>query len=502
MQQATDKNILVISPCPTHPATAGNRKRILNVCQKFKDSGYRVHFLWFAIDQGGMIHPDHMQAMQNAWDLVHVVNVDSSLNLGKIDQTSLDVDRFWSDQIHHAIDWLKLQYRYDIMWVNYAFYSRAFEQLDHTDCIGILDTHDALSRRPVTPLPRPAFCVDKEGETQALNRADIVLAIQDDERAYFSASCSQPVMTLSHLEIGHSCAPTGENEHPVRIGLIGSTYPPSVQSAQDFLDALANQMESVAQPAFKLLVAGPQCAALVIPEELAPITQCLGVIDDLASFYCNIDLAANPVQSGTGLKIKTVEALAHGRPIIGTREAFAGLNSAEPYHGLQNPQHCARVITELVQSPSRLGALNAAGQQIFAAYQKRCEGEWQTLLSMASTVREQKSGTPFYSGSHIFCEFSQLYIYGAGSGMYALMRSIGTGEKKKITAFIDQSKAGQSHAGIPILHPDELMPPQNETAVIITVLSPEWENIFIKLQATGFKNIFPAHQFLVTNHLV
>jgi len=509
MLQPAKKTVLIVSPCPTHPTTAGNRRRVFEVCKKFQSSGFYVHFLWFGIDFGGMIHPNDMQQMRDEWDLVHVVNAETALNVGAIDQSSLDVDRFWSDQIHYAIDWLQRQFDYDVLWVNYVFYSKAFECLADTKSIGVLDTHDALSLRPTAPLPRPALCVERSGELEAFSRADVILSIQDEERAYFQNDCPKPVLALSHMVrpnmVRQECRGTNTLEsEPVRIGLIGSNYPASVKATQLFLASLGKHTR-IDEFNFKLCLAGPQCAALQIPIPLVPHTTVLGTVDDLASFYSQIDLLVNPVEEGTGLKIKTVEALSFDCPVIGTKEAFKGIQTPEVWHALSTAEQCSGAVMELLAKPAQLSPLHKACSKIFAVYMEKVEKEWGAVLSFVSTLRAKKRDVGRYTGAGDFQAFEKVYIYGAGSGMFALLSELSDDEKRKIEAFIDQAKAGQIHTGIPIVHLKNvsLNPSESrKTAVIITVLSPEWKSIYDDLSKAGFVSILPAHQYLLQNRLV
>ena len=62
---------------------------------------------------------------------------------------------------------------------------------------------------------------------------------------------------------------------------------------------------------------------------------------DPAVFYAAVDCVLNPMVPGTGLKIKTVEALAHGRPVLGTEWAFSGLP-------VEHPGHRAADVAEMV----------------------------------------------------------------------------------------------------------------------------------------------------------
>lgn len=50
----------------------------------------------------------------------------------------------------------------------------------------------------------------------------------------------------------------------------------------------------------------------------------IGEVDDLAPWYAHAQIVVAPILSGSGMKTKTAEALMHGKPIIGTSEAFVG----------------------------------------------------------------------------------------------------------------------------------------------------------------------------------
>lgn len=47
-------------------------------------------------------------------------------------------------------------------------------------------------------------------------------------------------------------------------------------------------------------------------------------VDDLSQYYRKADFLVMPIFSGSGIKVKTCEALMHGKNIIGTTEAFEG----------------------------------------------------------------------------------------------------------------------------------------------------------------------------------
>lgn len=57
----------------------------------------------------------------------------------------------------------------------------------------------------------------------------------------------------------------------------------------------------------------------------------LGTVDDLAKVYRKMDVVVEPILTGSGMKVKTAEALMHGKEIIGTYEALVGYDLLEKY---------------------------------------------------------------------------------------------------------------------------------------------------------------------------
>src|SRR5690606_23045427 len=77
----------------------------------------------------------------------------------------------------------------------------------------------------------------------------------------------------------------------------------------------------------------------------------LGPVADADELYAGVDLVLNPHEGGTGLKIKTVEALARGRPVIGTAEAFAGLAAEAPFHMAPDAAALAPLVLRAAGDP-------------------------------------------------------------------------------------------------------------------------------------------------------
>ena len=63
---------------------------------------------------------------------------------------------------------------------------------------------------------------------------------------------------------------------------------------------------------------------------LAPVAgvENIGPVASLDDFYDQVDLTVAPIRLGAGMKVKVVESLAHGRPVLATPEALTGLPPA------------------------------------------------------------------------------------------------------------------------------------------------------------------------------
>lgn len=94
----------------------------------------------------------------------------------------------------------------------------------------------------------------------------------------------------------------------------------------------------------------------------------LGNVDDLHDFYNGIRVVISPVRFGSGVKLKSVEALQSAVPLVGTTEGVAGLDPAfeGAVFATDDPSRFADYVVALLSdetawSQSRTTALQVAG---------------------------------------------------------------------------------------------------------------------------------------------
>ncbi|QEG22520.1 glycosyltransferase [Mariniblastus fucicola] len=226
-------------------------------------------------------------------------------------------------------------------YVTMSYLLDALTEDQRADIRCVVDTHDVLSSRQ-EQFEQFGFThwinISPEEESKELRRFDAALAIIDHERPTFQMMAPDAdVMTVGHsldtITSTHAPVSRPPNDALLSIGYFGS-------SNHSNGHALIKFVRKVWQPLrdqnadIQLVIAGSICDWLMFHEESRfsgeesmslwielstdPRVKLLGKIDSPIEFYNQIDVALNPVEFGTGLKIKTCEAFAYGVPSIVT----------------------------------------------------------------------------------------------------------------------------------------------------------------------------------------
>ena len=84
----------------------------------------------------------------------------------------------------------------------------------------------------------------------------------------------------------------------------------------------------------------------------------LGTVDDLAETYRNVDVVVEPILTGSGMKVKTAEALMHGKEIIGTEEALVGYEELKGQVCLNAGEFIKKILYYYENRPERFVPAN------------------------------------------------------------------------------------------------------------------------------------------------
>lgn len=350
------KRVLLVTPTQTHPPTQGNSARILAFGRELKRRGFAVEVLYFELDQW---NPQIHEAMRHEWDELHVLP--GRPHKEQSFAAFWGLDDWCPDALTTKVRGLCRARRYSAVIVNYVWLSKCLEGVE--DSAKIIDTHDLFGGRAEVALRsglEPSWYFTSEAlEAQGLDRADAVLAIQAEEHDLLAARTRARVMTVGH-PVHASFRPAPDTSKGETFGYFGSGNPWNLASVKALDGALAQQA-----PELDWLLAGSICRR---PLGLRSSPRVLGLVDEPADFYDLVSCVLNPMLAGTGLKIKTVEALAHGRPVIGTAEAFRGLEIHHRLQDLQTIEEMIGAIKDFSASQALRQDLSAASARSYVAY--------------------------------------------------------------------------------------------------------------------------------------
>jgi glycosyltransferase involved in cell wall biosynthesis len=167
--------------------------------------------------------------------------------------------------------------------------------------------------------------INREEEQAALRRFDAIVAIQGRDAEVFREMLPQKdVLVVRHAPPLHPLPlPQGG---PVRVLCVATAAPPNVHGMRLFLRQVWRPLHERMRGRVELVLAGQICERL--QGTLEGVIR-LGHVADLTQVYSSAHIVVNPVQFGGGLKIKCVEGLSHGRPVVTTVVGAEGLEEAQ-----------------------------------------------------------------------------------------------------------------------------------------------------------------------------
>jgi glycosyltransferase involved in cell wall biosynthesis len=259
-------------------------------------------------------------------------------------------------------------------------------------CAGVpaltaIDTHDVMSIRDRNfhHFGREHFIrITASEELRILSTFSLLLAIQEEEARWLEALLPGRVLRAPHV-LPPMPRARGSGDGVVRIGFLGGDSPMN----RDGLAWLLDQVwPAVERPGVELHVAGGVCSA-VPPGRAGVVTH--GEVADHHAFLATLDVAVNPVAYGGGLKIKTVEYLAHGLPSVLTAEALFGIPGAAGTACL-----LARSRAEFVAALDALAGDAALRSRLGAAAQAHARRHFgpRVLAGVARALADMARATP------------------------------------------------------------------------------------------------------------
>ncbi len=372
--------VLLIAPVPTHPSSTGASARVRQMGEGLIGLGHEVHYLH--LQQS--LRADR-SAMQRYWrDRLHVFRSLSPSSffgrarrkairvVGMTFHLNLPVDSYFDPEAAAFMHALLTGGGFDVAVLSYVFYSRLFESMPGT-VRKLIDTHDVFSDRyrlyRAHGQANEFFSTGPTDEGKALDRADAVLAIQEWDANHFRSLTARPVVVVGHLGRVEAPAPADATARAPAMLFVGGPMGINVHGVTWFIDRVLPMVRRQVPDAELWLVGG-------IGERIGhavPGVRRFGFVDALGDVYRSAAVVINPQQFGTGLSIKSVDALLHGRPLVTTASGARGLEAGAgaAFRQAESAEEFGAMLVELLRDPAEAAALALRATEFARDYHRR-----------------------------------------------------------------------------------------------------------------------------------
>jgi hypothetical protein len=235
-------------------------------------------------------------------------------------------------------------------------------------------------RRNLPPMLRPAASLTARAalrfESRLLERREIQITRQASAVCLVSSKESSelthkagrevfwtpPAMPVIRQPRSIAGAP---DWHAVHVG--GLDFGPNLQAVRWFRAEVLPLLLRLSEGAFKLSIIG-YCPPNLEAELQHPAIDLLGYVESLEPVLGRARMFVAPIISGTGLKIKILDAMARGMPVVATSKAVEGLAVEDRVHAhvTDNPHEFARRVAEVARNTDEATKLGEAGQTLIA----------------------------------------------------------------------------------------------------------------------------------------
>jgi glycosyltransferase involved in cell wall biosynthesis len=256
-----------------------------------------------------------------------------------------------------AFDTILKNNHYDYIIISYAYYADLIKDNPLVaKSFTIIDTHDLLTSQHKD---HPKFDIGKSlgEELRRLELFDQVWAISPEEQYFFSQFLGEKIKYIPMM-LPEPATVSGNKAPEYDLIYVASNNHHNQLSAKWFFD----EVYPLLSKNIKMKVIGAITSH--IPQDLSNVTL-IPFADDLEVEYRNARVALCPILSGTGVKIKVVEALSLGLPVVCNTRGQDGLPDKSNNGCLvtDDAAEFAGYIKQLLEDPAFLeeqGALSKA----------------------------------------------------------------------------------------------------------------------------------------------
>jgi len=287
--------------------------------------------------------------------------------------------KFGAHHIRESIQRIAEKHKFDLIWANFAFMAYAVPPglcrttplvLDEHESEGLLWRqylrHGSLAKQAfavVNLIKLPAF------QKRVMSRVAAVLSNSERE-ATFTRKYAPPGVQVWTVPNGvdtevFAPAQTEGNKRNAILLCSGLAVYRNRAAALWFARRMFPQIRREV-PDAEFWIVGSNANREIWRLAEAPGIHVTGTVEDVRPYYAMAKVAVAPYRYGEGTKIKVVEAMAFGTPMVSTTIGCQGLEVIDAKHLLiaDNETDFSRRVIELLRDPERAQMLAASGRTL------------------------------------------------------------------------------------------------------------------------------------------
>jgi glycosyltransferase involved in cell wall biosynthesis len=317
------KRILFFYPDNPLINNQGNNARALELLKYFKDENFKVDFVGETQQNFSKEHLPNLVSSKLI-DKAYILKKrkHSGLTylfkhsiLGLVKNGTKKFNRIGVGQ-QREFEEILLKNNYDFIIISYVLFAPFIKNKSLLKgAKTIVDTHDFFTAQFNTEKNKN-LGNNLTTEIKYLKKFDTIWTISGEEQFIFSQFLpNKNILTIPHgLENNFN-----SKEKPTTIDLfyVGSNNPHNTNSAKWFFDKVYPLLPNN----IKITVVGRVCEVVPDKDNIEKIIYA----QDLAKYYKKTKITICPMLSGTGLKIKVVESLSYGIPVVCNERGVDGL---------------------------------------------------------------------------------------------------------------------------------------------------------------------------------
>ncbi|GFM86886.1 glycosyl transferase [Pseudomonas cichorii] len=268
-----------------------------------------------------------------------------------------------------------LEEDWDIIQLQHTYAFQPFERaLKRSGKPFVLTEHNvesALGAASYDRLPRwaSAFAVYdrwryRRWELRVFRQASELVAVtEDDAKALSRLSGRATSIAVNSVDCSYY-ANVHADRYNRRLLFIGNyEYGPNVDAIEWALDEIMPLVWELS-PTVRFAVGGFGMPESWRERWTDQRIEWLGFVPDLRALQSSASMFFAPLRQGGGSKLKTLESMAAGLPVVTTGQGVSGLEvtNGEHYLGSEDPLQLARLIADNIDSPARLIQIGEAGR--------------------------------------------------------------------------------------------------------------------------------------------